>query len=210
MAYLRRHGVFVPEKAFVQTEDRPALRGRLPAARFLAANLELLWDSYDLAAEQARTMRRRLVEAAGQEEVIERFRQVPGIGWVRAATFFVGVDTPWRFASKASLFKYLGIGLERRHSGSGRVQVRLVKYANRQLKAVLMGAALKAIGGKDNPFATQYQRWVEAGISVGSARRNVARSLAATMWGMWKNGSVYRPEWVGVAAAAVSAAEGSS
>jgi transposase len=170
----------------------------------------LLFDSYDLAAQQARTMRRRLVEAAGQEEVIQRFTQLPGIGWVRAATFFVHVDTPWRFASKASLLKYLGIGLERRHSGSGRGQVRLVKYANRQLKAVLMGAALKAIGGKDNPFATQYQRWVEAGISVGSARRNVARSLAATMWGMWKNGSVYRPEWVGVAAAAVSAAEGSS
>jgi len=38
----------------------------------------------------------------------------------------------------------------------------------------------------------------------------VARRLAATLGGMWKNGSVYRPEWVGVAAAAVSAAAASS
>jgi transposase len=210
MASLRRHGVFVREKAFVAREDRAALLQGLPPARLLAANLNLLWDSYDLAAEQVRTMRRRLVEAARQEEVIERFTQLPGIGWVRAATFFVYVDTPWRFASKASLWKYLGIGLERRHSGTGRVKVQLVQCANRQLKGVLMGAALKALGQKDSPFAIQYQRWLQAGVAVGSARRNVARSLAATLWGMWKNGSVYHPEWVGVAAAAVSAAEGSS
>jgi len=146
LASLRRHGVFVPAKAFADKEDRPALRGRLPSVGLLAANLELLWDSYDLAAQQARTMRRRLVEAARPEEVSERFTQLPGIGWVRAATFFVCVDTPGRFPSKASLWKYLGIGLERRHSGSGRVGVRLVKYANRQLKGVLRGAALRALG----------------------------------------------------------------
>jgi transposase len=136
--------------------------------------------------------------------------QLPGISWVRAATLFVYLDTPWRFRSKAALWKYLGIGLERRHSGSGRVQVHLVKYANRQLKSVLMGAAVKAVALKDNPYAAQYQRWLRAGMAASTARRNVARSLAATLWGMWKNGSVYRPEWVGVAAAAVSAQEGSS
>jgi transposase len=91
-------------------------------------------------------MRRRLVEAAPQEEVIARFVPLPGISWVRAATFFVSLDTPWRFARKASLWKYLGIGLERRPSGSGRVPVHLVQSANRQLKAVLLGAAQKAIG----------------------------------------------------------------
>ena len=210
MAYLRRHGVFVQEKAFAAPEQRPGLVQRLPAQRLIATNLELLWESYDLAAEQVRTLRRRLVEAAKEEEVIRRFVQLPGLSWVRAATFFVYLDTPWRFASKASLWKYLGIGLERRHSGGGRVQVHLVKYANRQLKSVLIGAAQKALGLQGNPYAAQYQRWLAAGLAASTARRNVARSLAATLWGMWKNGSVYRPEWVGVAAAAVSAAEGSS
>ncbi len=210
LASLRRHGVFVRAKAFVDQEDRSALLRGLPPARLLTANLNVLWDSYELAAAQVRTLRRRLVDAARQEEVSERCTQLPGIGWVRAATFFVYVDTPWRFPSKASRWKYLGIGLERRHSGTGPVRVQLVKYANRQLKGVLLGAALRALGQKDNPFAAQYQRWLQAGISVGSARRNVTRSLAATLGGMWKNGSVYRPEWVGVAAAAVSAAEVSS
>ena len=210
MVYLRRYGVFVREKAFAASGERPGLVQRLPAQRLIATNLELLWESYDLAAEQVRTLRRRLLEAAKKEEVIQRFVQLPGIGWVRAATFFVYVDTPWRFPSKARLWKYLGIGLERRHSGGGRVQVHLVKYANRALKAVLIGAAQKAVTLPDSPYAAQYQRWLAAGLSASTARRNVARSLAATLWGMWKNGSVYRPEWVGVVAAAVSAAEGSS
>jgi transposase len=210
MAYLRRHGVFVREKGFGDETDRADLLGRLPPSPLVAANLKLLWDSYDLAAEHVRTLRRRLVEEARKEEVIERFTQVPGIGWVRAATLFVYVDTPWRFASKAALWKYLGIGLERRHSGTGRVKVQLVKCANRQLKGVLMGAALSALNQESSPFASQYQRWRDSGLSVGPARRNVARSLAAVLWGMWKNGSAYRPEWVGVAAAAVSATKGSS
>jgi transposase len=207
MAYLRRHGVFVQEKAFADPQERPGLVQRLPGPRLIASNLELLWQSYALAAEQVRTLRRRLVETAQKEEVIERFVQLPGIGWVRAATFFVYVDTPWRFESKTRLWKYLGIGLERRHSGGGRVQVHLVKYANRQLKGVLLGAAQKALALPGSPYAVQYQRWLAAGLPARTARRNVARSLAATLWGMWKNGSVYRPEWVGVAPAAVSAAE---
>ena len=200
-------GVFVREKAFAATEGRAELLKRLPAQSLIASNLELLWQSYDLAAEQVQTMRRRLVQAAKKEEVIGRFAELPGISWVRAATFFVYVDTPWRFQSKPALWKYLGIGLERRHSGNGRVQVHLVKYANRQLKGVLIGAAQKALALPGSPYAAQYQRWLKAGLSASTARRNVARSLAATLWGMWKNGSVYRPDWVGVAAAAVSVAQ---
>jgi transposase len=182
----------------------------LPPQRLIAANLRLLWEGYDLAAAQAREMRRRLVTAARAEEPIPRFVAVPGLAWVRAATWFASVDTPWRFRSKAALWKYGGIGLERRHSGQGLVHLGVVQQANRVLKGVLLGAAKRAIALGDNSYAAQYQRWLRAGITAANARRNVARGVAATLWGMWKNGSVYHPEWVGVAAAAVAAGEGSS
>jgi len=109
MGYLRRYGVFVREKAFREAEDRSGLLARLPSQRLIAANLRLLWRSYDLAAEQVRQMRRRLVERTQQEEPIGRFVGLPGIGWVRAATLFVYLDTPWRFRSKTCLWKYLGL-----------------------------------------------------------------------------------------------------
>jgi len=76
------------------------------------------------------------------------------------------------------------------------------------LKYTILGAAMSAVTSGKNPFADQHERWTRQGISPRNARRNVARSLAATLWGMWKTGSVYRPEWVGVATA--SAPQGSS
>jgi hypothetical protein len=37
--------------------------------------------------------------------------------------------------------------------------------------------------------------------------RNTARSLAVTLWGMWKNGSAYHPAWVGTSAPAATSTE---
>jgi transposase len=206
-ALLRRHGVFVREKAFADPADRPALLERLPKSRTLAADLRLLWKGYDVLAALEERMRRRLVKLAKKVEVVHRFEEMPGIGWIRAATLYVWLDTPFRFRTKSALWKYLGIGLERRRSGDGRERLGVPLVVNRPLKSTILGAAKSAVAQEDNPFAHQYGRWIDAGLSAKLARRNVARSLAATLWGLWKNGNAYRPEWVGVAGAAGRAAE---
>lgn len=204
---LRRHGVFIRAKDFVNAADRPALLGRLPKSRLLAADVRLLWRGDDVAVAQEEQLRRQLVELAKEEEVVRRFTELPGIAWIRAVTLFVWLDTPWRFASKSAWWKYLGIGLERRHSGTGRERLRVPYAVNWALKSTILGAAKSAAAQGDNPFADQYRRWLAQGLSSKLARRNVARSLSATLWGLWKNGSAYRPEWVGVAAAAGHVAE---
>jgi transposase len=204
---LRRHGIMVKEKDFVEATQRPALLARLPEHVTLREDVELLWESYDAAVVQEDAFRRRLVDLCRKEEVVQRFVELPGIGWVRAATLFVFLDTPWRFKAKAKLWKYLGIGLERRRSGNGPERLHVPKFCNRVLKSTILGAAKSAAAQGDNPFAEQYRRWMDTGLSAKLARRNVARSLAATMWGLWKNGSAYRPAWVGVAAAASRTAE---
>ena len=205
MAQLRRHGMIVHEKAFAEPELQGELLSRLPRNRIVHAQLRCLWSGYDRAGEQVAAMRRLLIQLARKEPQIRRFIEIPGIHWIRASTFFAYIDTPWRFKSKSALWKYLGIGLERRTSGGGPVQLHVVRQVNRCLKTTVLGAATSAIASRDNPFAEQYRRWLYEGLSPRIARRNVARSQAAVMWGMWKNGSAYRPEWVGVAAAASSA-----
>lgn len=72
------------------------------------------------------------------------------------------------------------------------------------MKCVLLGAARSAIRQGKNPFADQYRRWLAKGCSPTIARRNTARSLAATWWGMWKNGNAYHPDWVAGASAEVN------
>lgn len=205
ISLFRRHGVMIREKDFADTAERKALLERLPAQRTLRDDVRLMWSGYDAAAKQEERVRRRLIELAKEEEVIVRWQELPGIGWVRAATLFVILDTPWRFRNKSALWKYLGIGLQRRGSGNGAEQVRVPLQTNRLLKGTILGAAKSAAAQGDNPFADQYRRWLEEGLSARLARRNVARSLAATLWGLWKNGTAYRPDWVGVATAALAA-----
>jgi transposase len=203
---LRQHGVMIREKAYVAAADRPVLLERLPADPALRALVQALWVSYDALVEQEEAWRKGLVRAAQTEEVVRRFTALPGVSWVRAATLYAYLDTPWRYRSKSALWKYLGIGLERHRSGNGPEHLGVPLRAHRLLKGTILGAALSAAAAGNNPFADLHRRWIEHGLAPKLARRNVARALAATLWGMWKNGSAYRPEWVGVAAAAGTAA----
>jgi transposase len=203
----RQHGVVIREKAYVAQEDRPALLARLPANPTLPELVQWMWTNYDVLVAEEERWRRRLIRAAQQVELVRRFEELPGVGWIRAATLYAYLDTPWRFRSKEALWKYLGIGLERKHSGNGPELLGVPRRTHRLLKCTILGAAKSAGTQEDNPFADMYRRWLEQGLSSQLARRNVARRLAATIWGLWKNGSAYRPDWVGVVVTAPAAAK---
>jgi len=202
MGELRSYGVFVAERLFAESDGRRTLWDRLPDHPTVRADFRCLLRAYDASVQRVDTMRQSLIRLAKQEEPIVRFHALPGVKWIRASTFFAYVDTPWRFKSKQALWKYLGIGLERRHSGTGPEQVHVPRLVNRTLKSSILGAAKSAIASGKNPFADQHERWIREGVTPRNARRNVARSQAAVMWGMWKNGDVYRPALVGIEAAA--------
>jgi transposase len=197
----RQHGVMIRENAYVASADRPELLARLPANATLRESVQLLWRVYDELVEQEETWYKRLVQLAEKEEVVRRFEALPGIGWIRAATLYAYLDTPWRFRNKSALWKYLGIGLVRERTGNGPERVGVPLVMHRLLKCTILGAARSAVVQGNNPFADLYGRWIKQGLSSSLARRNVARAQSATLWGLWKNGSAYRPEWVGVAAA---------
>ena len=202
MGELRQYGVFVTQRAFkdaARREERATLLSRLPDHPLVRACVESLLRSYDAVVRQTARQRKLLIREAAKEPQIVRFTALPGVKWIRAATFFAYVDTPWRFHSVSALYKYMGIGLERRHSGAGPEQLKVAQRVNRPLKNMILGAAKSAIRSGTNPFAERNVRWLDAGLTPRVARRSTARSLAAVMWGMFKNGSVYRPELVGAA-----------
>jgi transposase len=201
MGFLKRVGVVVSEREFSMKEKREELLGRLSGSggcQVIQENVRLLWRGYDVAVEQEKQLRRELEKTAKKEEVIERLVALPGIAYVRAATFVVYLDTPWRFASKSALWKYMGIGLVREKSGEGREYLHVELACNRRLKGMILGAAQSAIMQGENPFAEQHRRWLAGGVALRNAKRNVARSLSGVMWGIWKNGGVYDPSRVGL------------
>jgi transposase len=198
LGLLRRHGVFVSASDLVDQERQAELLDRLPDSRLLRGDVQRLFASYEFLMNQEDENRRELVQAAREHDAVRRFERVPGFGWIRAATFFVYVDTPHRFPSVSTLWRYCGIGLERRHSGAGPTKVRLASRGHRRLKDVLLGAAKSAIASANNPYADKYEVWRnETGLAPTTARRNVARALAATLWSLWKSGGEYDPARVG-------------
>lgn len=197
--FVRRWGVVVSEKGFAQADARQELMDRLPRKATVREGLELLLEDYDLSVSQVKRSRCRLVRLSQHVPQIVRFTAVPGVKWVRAASFYVYIDTPFRFRSKSALWKYMGIGLERRTSGDGPMVLGVPVGCNRTLKSVILGAAKSAAASKDgNPLSDTYKRLLHEGHSIRIARRVMARSLSAVMWGMWKNQSEYRPDWVGI------------
>jgi transposase len=197
VAQFRRHGVFASIHDIVDAEQGRPLWRRLPQRKTLLFDLQCLLEVYGLLCRQEEQLRAELIRLARREEPVRRFVALPGIGWIRALTFYVYVDTAERFPSKEKLWRYCGIGLERRHSGAGRCQVRLAKSGNRRLKDILIGAAKSAIASGDNPFADKYHYWNrQEGLHTSTARRNVARMFASTLRSLWLNGSAYEPERV--------------
>lgn len=196
---LRRHGIVVRTAALNEPSSRREVLSQLPEHAALRRAVRLVLAEYDLARDHAARVRREMIRLARQYEPIGRFIEVPGIGWVRAMTFYAYIDTPWRFQKKSKLWKYMGIGLERSTSGSGPVRLHVVSAwrASRPLKNMILMAAKSAIRQGNNPFAARYERLRYEGVTPRNATRSVARSQASTLWGMWKNGSVYRPQDVG-------------
>ncbi|MGI9428006.1 MAG: transposase [Bythopirellula sp.] len=204
VALFRRHGIFFRATESLNDEQWVARIDQLPKSQVLRQGLDLVRQVYVQFTVQEEILRAGLIRLAKQEEPVRRFEALPGMGWIRSITFYAYIDCPHRFHSKAALWRYSGIGLERRHSGRGPVQTRLSRQGNRRLKNVLMGAAQAAIAQGENPFADKYRHWTqEKGIPVPNARRNIARAMGATMWSLWKTGQTLDAQRVAIPSLAV-------
>jgi transposase len=193
----RRHGVFVKALTLLDEQEWQWQLTRLPVSNSLRRGLAQVREVYGLLVAQETSLREELAGRAKNIEAVRRFAELPGIGWIRGVTFYALIDTPHRFRSKAALWRYAGIGLERRHSGAGATRTRLSRRGNRRLKDVLLGAAKSAIAQADNSFADKFLLWRDThGLHPANAKRNVARALAATMWSLWKSGQTYEPRRV--------------
>ena len=93
------------------------------------------------------------------------------------------------------VWTYAGSGIMEKSSGGKLYSRKLTRDYNRLLKYSLKQAAESAISASDNPFRRHYlQMTLEKGIPPHRARLTVARSIVATLYGMWKSGGEYDPD----------------
>ena len=161
----------------------------------VGSQFDLLLIGYDSANRQRKIAKEHLVLHSKEYEIINYWQSIPGISIIRSSTFFVWIDTPFRFKTAKKLWRYCGVGLIQSSSGKDREgnpkrgKLKLAWAVNRHLKNVLMGAAKSAVACGDNVFKFYYERLLCKGVSSSNARHSVARKIASVMWGMWKTSS---------------------
>jgi len=191
----QQHGVVCRRADVYLPESRAKWRQKLesPDAKL---QVDLLWADLDHLEEKSERLRRLIQERAKGIDVIRRLRAVPGIGLIRASTFYVLVDTPHRFEDKRNLWSYCGIGLEGRESGESQEPDHLVRRFNPRLKDVAKGAAASAIAARNNRYSEQYVQYlIDKPQKAASARLTVARSILSTMYELWRRGTEYDPQY---------------
>lgn len=201
-AAYRYCGVFATGTEVYSVAQRQQYLDRLPsraARRQQGYRYELL----DKLTSDRHQLYRQMQRLVSRYPLLERFLEIPGFGVVRAMTFWVVVDTPFRFKTVQKLWSYAGLGIERDKSGLPRPgrpysngPTRLNRSFNAMLKNVAKGAAQQAITTGDNPFAEKYDQLIARGLSSGNARTTVARKCLAVPWAMWKTGARYNAELV--------------
>jgi len=194
-AKFRQNGIRCTGDTVYSAKHREAWKDKLPKDKVVHVTADGLWRQLD----QIQDIREELLalirrQSRGFSE-IKRFKKVPGIGTVHAATISAIVEDPHRFAHKKKLWMYAGLGLAKRSSGEKVYSNNLTRNYNRLLKNSVKQATEAAIIAADNQFRRQYLRLtLEKGIPSHRAKLTVARSILATLYGIWKNGEDYDPD----------------
>jgi len=190
-AKFRQDGVVCSGSRVYSESDRESWLSRLElsGARLQA---RLLYETMDHLESHRQTLSEEIGRRSRRYKEIARFEEVPGIGLIRAATFYAIIDTPHRFADKRKVWSYCGIGIAKAQSADKGGPEHLNRDGNRYLKDLAKGAASSAILGQ-NRFARDYERRIGEGKRPSMARLTVARAIVATLYAMWRDDAPYRP-----------------
>jgi len=191
----RQNGIHCTGMTVYSETYREEWKQKLPQDQTLLLIVEGLWNHLKESEQTEKNLLKAARNFAKHYPEIKLFEDIPGIGFISAATISAILETPHRFANKRKVWMYAGLGITIRSSGGKTYSEKLSKDYNRLLKYTLKQVAETAVQAKDNPFCQKYLAMtILRGIAPHRAKLTISRDLLATMWAMWKNGEKYNPE----------------
>lgn len=167
---------------------------------------ELLFQQLEVLKTLKRAAKKAMLVESRRHASEQILSQIPELGPVRVAQIIATVDTPFRFRTKRTFWKYLGFAVEMSSSSdheivNGRIQRRrkqvvetrgLNEDYNRRLKAIFKSAAAHSCGC--GVYREYYEGLLKKGMRPEMARLSVARKLAALVLAVWKSGERFDEE----------------
>ena len=193
-AKFRQNGIPCTGNTVYLKIHRQEWKDKLPSETTLLLILDGLWRQLEQSEQNEKELLAAARVQAKQYPEIKRFEDIPGTGFIHAATISAILETPYRFSNKRKVWMYTGLGLMTRSSAGKLSSEKLTTYNNRLLKYTIMQASEAAIRTEDNPFRQKYlDMTLLHGVAPYRARLTVARDMLATIWAMWKKGEKYNP-----------------
>jgi transposase len=191
-----QNGIQSQGKTVYSSKQRSEWRQKLPQEPALLVIIDSLWQQLDQIQDNLETILAEAKLQAKRYPEIALIDEIPGIGFIIAATIVAILENPHRFANKRKVWAYAGFGISKKSSANKTYSEKLGKEYNRTLKCVVEEAAQAAINREtDNAFRRSYARLtIQKGIDPHHAILTVSRDIIATAWAMWKKGEHYNPE----------------
>jgi transposase len=194
-AKFRQNGILCTGNTVYSENYREEWKGKLPQEATILLILEGLWRQLEQLEQTEKELLAAARAQAKHYPEIKHFEDIPGIGFISAATVSAILETPYRFANKRKLWMYSGLGIIQRSSGGKLYSEKLTTDYNRLLKYTLKQAAEAAIRAEDNSFRRKcLDMTLLHGVAPNLAKLTIARDMLSTMWAMWKKGEKYNPE----------------
>jgi transposase len=163
----------------------------------VAFEIGMLLDQYDLLEEQIESAETH-VAGLLDGELARRLGTIPGVGPAITATLIAEIGDIWRFDDFDQLLAYAGIHPAERSSGKKGANPETSWHMSKAGNAHLRAAAyrLAVVGVTHNPvIRAHYQRKREAGKSKMNALGHCMRKGLSIVWGVWRNGQDFDPDW---------------
>jgi transposase len=191
-----QNGIQSQGRTVYSSKQRSEWRQKLPQEPALLVIIDSLWQQLDQIQDNLETILAEAKSQAKRYPEIALIDEIPGIGFIIAATIVAILENPHRFANKRKVWAYAGLGISKKSSANKTYSEKLSKEYNRTLKCVVEEAAQAAINREtDNAFRRSYARLtIQKGIDSHHAILTISRDIIATAWAMWKKGEHYNPE----------------
>lgn len=163
----------------------------------VAFEVGLLLDQYDLLEHQIADADRR-VAGLLDGELARRLQTIPGVGASIAATLISEIGDIGRFDDFDQLLAYAGVHPAERSSGRKGANPETAWHMSKAGNAHLRAAAYRmaVVGVRHNPvIAAHYARKRAAGKSKMNALGHCMRKALSLVWGVWRNGHDFDPNW---------------
>ncbi len=163
----------------------------------VAFEVGLLLDQFDLLERQIGAAEAHVASLL-DGDLARRLQTIPGVGPATCAALIAEIGDIARFESFDQLLAYAGVHPAERSSGrkgaDPETAWRMSKAGNAHLRAAAYRIAV--VGTVHNPvIAAHYQRKREAGKSKMNALGHCMRKALGIVWGVWRNGTDFDPDW---------------